>query len=462
MKVHVSQLWRDIFRSLGTFILACIMGLIAWLIVIDLANPLQTRYYPDALNIEARGLAPGLMPIQALSQETVRIQLRAPELRWPNINADDINVFVDLSGYAAGAYELPIQVETASTDLEVMNVDRRVLRVQLDEVMTKTVAVQATVMDSAEYGYSWETPVVEPVTVTVTGPAQKVSQVVSAEAPVFLRGATTQVERLQTVNLLNRLGQVVENVSARPTTVDISIPIERWPGRRTVAVRVKLEGEPALGYRLVRVTPDPSNIVLYGDATALDQVPGYIETAPLSLDGAITDIRARLDLLLPDGVNASEGNSVTVNAEILPIEGGRTITLRPFVRGLTENLEADFSPETVDVIISGPQTSLSSLESDDILVTLDVNGLSPGSYSITPNVIGPSEIRAEGSLPETVEVVITSTLTDTEFLGGGTIPPFVLTPTGEFEATPAVTETRTITTAVTTPVTPTVSESLEN
>lgn len=402
------------------------MGLIAWLIVIELANPLVTRDYPDAISIQSRGLNGQLMPVQDLSKETVRVELRAPELRWPEIDAGDIQAYVDLSDYQAGAHEVPIEVETAGTDMEVMSVDRRLIRIQLDEIMTKTVEVQATVMDSAEYGYSWEPPIVEPMTVTVVGPAQQVNQVVVAEAPIFLRGATSQVERLQTINLLNRLDQTVANVRAEPASVDIVIPVERWPGRRTVAVRVKLAGEPVQGYRLVRVTPDPSNIVLYGDATTLDQVPGYIETAPLSLDGAIGDIRARLELLLPEGVNASEGNNVTVTAEILPVEDGRTITLRPFVRGLGQNLTAEFSPETVDVIISGPSNSVASLGTDDILATLDVNGLSPGSYSIAPNIIGPSEIRAEGSLPETVEVVITSALTDTEFIGG-TIPP-LLTP----------------------------------
>jgi YbbR domain-containing protein len=425
MKEHLGIFWNRVVTYFGTMILSGIMGLIVWLIAIDQVNPLVTREYGESIPIVARGLDPSLMPVQDLSRESVRVSLRAPLQIWDNIQPRDVSAYIDLTNYAAGPHEVPIHVETADSDIVVTTIDRRLLRLQLDDVMTKTVPVRAAVMDNAEYGYAWDSPQVEPPTVTVVGPAQQVNQIVAAEAPVYLRGATSQVERLQTVNLLSRSDQTVSNVRAEPAAVDISIPVERWPGRRSVAVRVKLVGQPAFGYRLVRVTPDPSTVVLYGDALALDQVPGSVETESLSLEGATGDVRARLQLLLPEGVNASEGNSVAVHAEIVPIEDSRTVTLRPIVRGLGPNLRANFSPETVDIILSGPLTLMNSLGPDDIYASLDINGLEAGNYVIEPNVIGPAEIRTEGSLPETVEVVITSVITQTTPATnpGGTIPP---------------------------------------
>ncbi len=428
MKEHLRIFWNRLVTYLGTMILSGIMGLIVWLIAIDQVNPLVTREYPDSIGIVTRGLDPSLMPVQDLSKESVRVSLRAPQQTWDTIEPRDISAYIDLESYKEGPHEIPIHVEATDSNIVVTAIDRRLLRVQLDDVMTKTVPVHAAVMDNAKDGFAWDSPIVNPPTITVVGPAQQVNQVVAAEAPVYLRGATTQVERLQTVNLLSRLDQTVSNVQAEPAAVDISIPVRRWPGRRSVAVRVKLIGQPAFGYRLVRVTPDPSTVVLYGDASALDQFPGSVETASLSLEGATGDISSQLDLILPEGVNASEGNSVTVNAEIVPIEDSGTITLRPIVRGLGPNLKAEFSPETVDVILSGPLTVMNSLGLDDVYASLDINGLQAGSYVIEPNVIGPSEIRTEGSLPKTVEVVITSVLTETT-PGGGTIPPpLVLTP----------------------------------
>ena len=302
-------------------------------------------------------------------------------------------------------------------------------------------------MDSTEYGYSWETPVVEPSSLLIRGPAQLVNQVVVAEAPVYLRGATAQVERIQTVQMLNRQDQPVVNVLAEPAAVEVTIPVERWPGRRSVAVRVKLVGSPATGYRLGRVTPEPSNIVLYGNAAALEQVPGFVETAPLSLDGATAEILVRLELILPDGVNASDGNTVAVVAEVLPIEDGLTMTLRPIVRGVGLGLQATFAPDTVDVILSGPLTSLNALGSDDVYAILDVNRLLPGSYVIKPNVAKPEEIRNEGVLPETVEVLITSLVTPNSTATITATITSPITATAPLTGTPLLTLTEGVTTA---------------
>jgi YbbR domain-containing protein len=172
----------------------------------------------------------------------------------------------------------------------------------------------------------------------------------------------------------------------------------------------------------------------------LEQVPGVVETTPLPLDGVKENIRTTLDLKLPVGVNASEGNSVLVVAEILPVEDGRTITLRPLVTNLQPGFRATYVPDTVDVILSGPLNLLSSLGADDVYVLLDVNGLAEGNYPIQPQVAKPNGIRTEGVLPETIAVVITAMVTPT-VAPGGTLPPIVTT-----------TITTTATTTVTTPV----------
>ena len=443
MQQRLLSLWKRLVAQVGTLVLSGIMGLIVWLIAINSINPLVTRTFPESIPIEVRGLAPDLMPLQDLSKETVRATLRAPEKNWESLQSRNLQAYIDLTGYTKGAYDVPIEIVPDDKNVHVTEMQRRQLRIQLDEIITKTVDVHVSVMDSTEYGYSWETPVVEPSSLLIRGPAQLVNQAVVAEAPVYLRGATAQVERIQTVQVLNRQDQPVANVLAEPAAVEVTIPVERWPGRRSVAVRVKLVGSPATGYRLGRVTPEPSNIVLYGNAAALEQVPGFVETAPLSLDGATAEILVRLELILPDGVNASDGNTVAVVAEVLPIEDGLTMTLRPIVRGVGLGLQATFAPDTVDVILSGPLTSLNALGSDDVYAILDVNRLLPGSYVIKPNVAKPEEIRNEGVLPETVEVLITSLVTPNS-TATITSP---LTATAPVTGTPLLTLTEGVTTA---------------
>ncbi|MEZ4737624.1 MAG: CdaR family protein [Caldilineaceae bacterium] len=414
IRQNLRPFWNRAVGHISTLILSLIMATIVWLIAINEVNPLVTQEFPDPVPVEVRGLNESrLQSVQDLSDEYVRLVLRAPRSSWASLRDRDLTAYVDLSNLTEGVHEVPVHVEKRDPNVVVTEIQRGQLRVQLDPVITQTLPIEVAVMDSAEFGYYWQQPTIDPISVTVVGPASQINLVAAAVIPVYLRGARNQVERLEEVQLVNRRNQTVENVQAQPATVEVVVPIERWPGQRVVAVRVKLTGQPAYGYRLGRVTATPSSVVLYGPVDALDQVPGVVETAPLSLDNATDDISTTLDLILPDGVNAAESNSILVFAEILPVEDGKTIQLAPLITNLGEGLTAASAPDMVDVILSGPVNLLSSLGPDDVYVLLDVNGLAVGNHVVQPQVAKPPGIRLEGVLPETVEIVITSSISAT-------------------------------------------------
>jgi YbbR domain-containing protein len=68
---------------------------------------------------------------------------------------------------------------------------------------------------------------------------------------------------------------------------------------------------------------------------------------------------------------------------------------------------AEVSPLTVDVIISGPLPLLDQLTQADLRVTLDLSGLTRGTYQLIPTIeLRIAEIRVESILPGSVEVRI--------------------------------------------------------
>ncbi len=169
----------------------------------------------------------------------------------------------------------------------------------------------------------------------------------------------------------------------------------------------KLSGRPADGYRLSSVKVEPSTVVLQGDSEALAEVPGYVETEPLALDGATGDVRLRLNLLLPEGVTSNEGDTVVATAGVTAIEGGVTVSQPLVQQGLGQALSAQTALDSVDVILSGPVPLLDSLSQDDVFVILDLTGLISGTHALNPKVVLPDGINLQGVIPELVEVVIT-------------------------------------------------------
>ncbi len=402
-----------LFDRLGTLVLSVVLALIVWLIAINQENPLVQQVFPNELSIQVRGLTEDLQPVQDLSTQTVRVTVRAPSNSWETLDAEDFDASINLAGLGPGEHTVPVEVNRLDPQVEIINRQPAELRVTLDGVLEKDVPVRVNVMDSPAFGYEVQESIYEPLTVTVSGPATQVNQVVAARVEVFLYEAKSQIERVQPVTAINSQSQPVTQVRIEPSLVRAIVPVEQRPGRKEVAVRPNLIGQPATGYRLSSVRVEPSTVVLLGASEALAEVPGFIETAEIDLDGATGTVARREILMLPNGVTTPDGNTVQVTATVTPIEGGKTVKQKPVVQGLGPGLEARVALETVEVILSGPQALLDSMEPDDMFVLLDLTGLIPGSHTVRPRVILPENIRQEGVLPETVEVVITSTATAT-------------------------------------------------
>lgn len=445
--------WRRFVEQLNTLGLSILLGIIVWFIAINQENPIVQAPYGERLPVTVRGLPENLLPIQDLSRETVQVVLQAPRASWDNLEPSDFNAYIDLSGLGPGVHDVEVDVDVVDPRASVVSIQRPVLRVQLDQVVSKEVPVRVDILDTTAFGYDWQAPLVEPMTVTITGPETQVAQVTTVRAEVSLGNAKSQVERNQTVSPINAEGQPVPRVTADPAIAHVVVPVEQWPGRKEVAVRVNLEGQPAPGYRLSSVRVNPSTVVLLGNADVLSQVPGFVQTEQVSLENATDEIQQRVQVIVPAGVTVLEGTAVDVTASITPIEGGTTAHQRPVIQGLGPGLEATVALKTVDVILSGPLPLLEALGPDDVFVIVDLTGLLPGNHIVTPRVVVPTGIRPEGVLPETVEVVITAviapTLTvDPSGVLTGTVTPL---PGSETDGTPDVDSGEPVTSPLATP-----------
>ena len=394
--------------DLATLLLSLVLAVAVWWIAINQENPLVVQDLDERVPISVVGLGENQVIVEDLSNEAVRLRLRAPRNSWTDLTVSDFRATLDLTGLGSGEHDVTVQVKSLDPQVGIVDVQRPQLRVTIDTLAQKEVPVQVEIMDGTAFGYDPQPAVYRPVTVTVAGPSSQVQQVTRARAEVYLRGAKSQVERMEAVTPVDGQNAVVTRVSAEPALVQVVVPVEQWPGRKEVAVRVKLSGRPADGYRLSSVKVDPSTVVLQGDSAALAEVPGYVETEPLALDDATSDVRLRLQLLLPDGVTSYDGDSVEATAGITAIEGGITISQPLVLQGLGPGMSAQSALDEVDVILSGPLPLLDSLDRDDVFVILDLSGLIEGTHAVTPRVVLPDGINLQGVIPELVEVVITA------------------------------------------------------
>ena len=395
-----------------TLLLSVLLAFVVWFIAIDQENPMIRQEYEEPILIELRNMGPGLQSVQDLTNRTAVLTLRAPQRTLDALQVDDFSAVIDLANLTAGSYEVEVEVTALNPDVEIIALEPRQLRVQLEPVISRFVPIEVEVMDSAAFGYDWQEPLSEPLEVEISGPRTLVSQVRSVIATVFLRNAKSQVEQVRPLIARNAQNLEVARVKIDPGTARIVVPVVQPPGRKEVVVRADVKGLPSPNYRLTGVNVEPQTIVLSGSPSALREVPGFVETTPLDIEGATDDVRESLPLILPENVSSLQV-SVQVTVGVAPLESSLTVTRHPVVQGAGDDMRITVSLEEVEVIVSGPLPRLELLGPEEVRVLLDLTGLLPGSHLVEPTVVVPEGIVEQGVIPEAIEVLIESLITPT-------------------------------------------------
>ncbi len=404
------SLWRWLKRNFSTLLLSFVLAVTVWVSAVLSEDPNEVRVYPHMVAVQAVGLPDEMMVVKGLPA-SVRVTLRAPRSVWAQIEGDpnSVRAIVDLSQLKPGLYDAPVQVDVAYQPVQVVSVVPSRLNITVDRRASKEVAVTVNLRGEVAVGYYASAPVVSPQRVTVSGPATAVDKVAAVQAEVYIGGERETIKRDVLLKAVDTDGKIVAGVSIQPNHVAVTVRVRQLGGYRDVAVKVRLVGQVASGYRITNVTVSPPVVTVFSkNPQKVRDLPGFVETEPLDISGATDDIDARLKLVLPQGISLVGEDTVLVQVGVAAIETSVTMSLPVEVTGLGADLQVkEISPKLVDVILSGPLPVLDGLQPSAVRVTVDVSGLTVGTYQLKPSVeVLKEQVKVESFLPVTVEVTL--------------------------------------------------------
>lgn len=401
---------KRFWANLGTLLLAFAIAFAVWISAVVAADPNEERDFPAPLVLQVRSQDPGLILIGSLPDQ-VLLRISAPASLWNRLTAgvETVQVFVDLSGLGPGEHTLPVQVESDVKPIRVVQVSPSEVTVQLETLAVEEFNITPEIEGVPALGFEIGEVDLQPAVATVSGPENLLAQVDRVVARLNVAGARETISSNVTLQAVDEAGSALSGLTIEPAQVAMEQMVLQAGGYRDVAVKVETIGQPASGFRVTSISVNPPIVTLFStDNDIVASLPGFVSTLPVDLSGAQEDIVTQLALNLLQGVIVvGDEQNVEVIIGIAAIETSTLLNLRVDVINLGAGLEAQLSPDTVSVVLSGPLSTLQSLRGDDIRLFVDLAGLGEGTHLIEPDAeILPPDVELISVVPSSIEITI--------------------------------------------------------
>ncbi|MCC6891783.1 MAG: hypothetical protein IT321_03100 [Anaerolineae bacterium] len=395
------------------FIGSMVLAFFVWMIATFQSDPIQQQRFGERVPIRMNPDAGLLVTLPTVANRQASVVIRAPNSVMELLTGDEILVTADLTGLPAGEHTVELKASLARQQTSVVDFSPHQMHITLEEAAQRQVPLRAIIINEPPAGYSRDEPTfnVNLNQVLVSGAASKVNSVVAAQVELDLLQRRNPIEVDLKLTPVDADGNVVTDVTLDPQTVRVNVNIRRRDDVREISVRPNVQGTPPEGYVLNALSYEPQSVLVSGTPSELAALADTLSTQPIDLSNQTASFEVSIPIVLPNpNLVVISGQNITVSVEIAPLTTSRQFENIPIkVLGLGTNLSAILVPNTVSVLVNGPQAAVNDLSESDVNVILDLNGLAPGNYTLPLTIsVGQGEIAKEGVsvLPGEVDVQI--------------------------------------------------------
>lgn len=198
----------------------------------------------------------------------------------------------------------------------------------------------------------------------------------------------------------------VQVVQVSPTTVALAFEASQ---AKIVPVVPAVEGDPAPGFVVGKVSVEPPTIEVIGPQSAIDRVTEAL-TEPVNVGGASAAVADGVTVGFQDpALRMKTPRQARVTVDVIPGPVERTLRDRPVhIEHLREGLIARPVPHAVDIVLRGSRDGVNRVDSDEVVARVDLAGLGPGTYTLPLHVENPARAGVARILPATLQVQISS------------------------------------------------------
>lgn len=352
------------------------------------------------------------MVITDLDTSTVTVRITGPRRIVAGLDASDLKACVDVSklsrsAYTTQQYYISYPDGTDTTNINDSNKSPSTVSFMVSPLNTKTIQVRGSFDGSLAEGYTAETPVFEPATITVAGADANLKDVSYAWV-TFGKDNVDSTYKVETgFTLMNEQGEECSTVglTCSEDVVTATLPlllVKEVP----LSVDV-IEGAGATKAN-TKIKIEPDRITLAGDSATLTGMNKLVlDTIDLS------DFEKTFSMTYTIPID-NEMNNLTgvteakVTVEIVGLETKIFKVKNISCINVTDGYTAEIISESIDVVMRGTAEQLSQLKGDNIRAVADLTDYNESTGQFMPSVKiivdGSTEVGAVGENTISIEI----------------------------------------------------------
>ncbi|MCR5545634.1 MAG: hypothetical protein K6F30_04065 [Lachnospiraceae bacterium] len=378
-------------KNIGLKLLAVIFAVILWLIVVNVDNPAQSKSFTVTVQVTNEDvlIEQGKYYTIPDNANTVTFRVTARRSIMEQLTASDFVAIADMNNLENDS-RIPVEI-TASRYSGSVTISgaTKYLTVEVGDRMTSKFIISGVGVGDPAEGYTLDYVEVSPNVITISGPAEEVSEISSVVAYCDVSGMSTEIIESVVPKVLDGNGKEMDttNLELSETTVKVSAG---FLSVKTVPIELESDSDLAEDAELESISFSPSEIEIVGDSSVLNSISSIvIPTSVVDLSKISSDFSTEVDVssYLPEGATVRSGSSAKVKVSISVAEHD-TVTYKVpaaniTISSLASGLTAVVSDETVSIDVTGDAEKLENLKASQITGAVDASQITgAGTYTL--------------------------------------------------------------------------------
>lgn len=302
-------------KNLGLKIFSLILAITLWSYVKYTSTPqaIMTSEAQFKVPLEVENLAEKLVALEAPPDVTVTA--RGGPNTLSRVRPGHFRAYINLSNKKAGLYNVPVKV-TTPPDVEKIRVEPDTVTIRIDPLEKRLMSVKVKTRGTAASGFILGKMTSEPNSVMVIGAQSKISGVHEVRAVCNIEGANEDLVQRVLVEAVDSNGKVVDHLKLQPEYVRATVQIKNEIANATVPIVPNIEGSPAPGYKIEKITLNPPTATIQY-RHEIDTPPTSLKTEKIEISGIKASVAKDIGIVLPREVSLVEPESVGVHVKII-------------------------------------------------------------------------------------------------------------------------------------------------